>query len=223
MQRVRKLECARLKDWSTIFFVPSVFTEEPTNHVNFATLTQEFHPDGRPVSVCSMYLRWLYGPGARVDDFERHMQIWKNGTELYFFRSTGEKCQSAVVETQDKIQWLWTTFDTFGSIVVSSFEFLQELDALMDSTQILVFRRGDIGKSDLVQVLDPYLERHPKLRIKFECVLFSPKDYGTLKHKNRVQINRAEFSDREPSVSAARQILSKLSDDVREVVNVQYG
>jgi len=41
------------------------------------------HPDGRPMSICSQFLIWGFGPNAVLDT--HLIDIWQHGTELYLF------------------------------------------------------------------------------------------------------------------------------------------
>jgi len=41
------------------------------------------HPDGRPVSICTQYLWWMFGDDAVLDS--QQIDIWQTGTELFLF------------------------------------------------------------------------------------------------------------------------------------------
>jgi len=41
------------------------------------------HPDGRPISICTQFLRWRFGPDTVLDS--HLIDIWQHGTELYVF------------------------------------------------------------------------------------------------------------------------------------------
>lgn len=41
------------------------------------------HPDGRSMSICTQYLRWMFGADAILDS--KQIDIWHSGTELYLF------------------------------------------------------------------------------------------------------------------------------------------
>ena len=204
-----------LSDFTDILFVGS---EAPP--LNVRTLPPEFHSDGRPVSVCARYVQWLYGAGSKVDNVRRHVDLWTGGGKLYLYQSQDRVCQSVVVEDRSQIHTLFDIYDTFGTIVVLNFDMLEHLDDLLDNTQEVSVRSAEL-KPDTPAEIEACLQRHPTLTIKCECVQFSVQNYASVKHKNRVQITRAEFSDGD--LSAARACLSRLSDDVRQIVNVRYG
>jgi hypothetical protein len=222
MQRLKKVHALDFHDFTDVLFVRSLQTDDPQHVVNFIDLPAAFHSDGRRVSACSRYVMWLYGPGSRVDNNARHVEIWTRGGKLYFFKSKNAKCQSVVVEDAKQIGDLFASYDIFGTIVVLQLNMCQQLGDLLDNTQVLLVRATDLLENT-AELLDACLERHQNLKITFECLSLELVNYGSVKHKNRVQINRAQFSDANPNLSAARYFLSKISDDVRQVVNVKYG
>jgi hypothetical protein len=220
MRRVRKVRELNLQKFANIVFVNALHGEEPSEMAQLDDLPPEFHSDGRLVSVCARYVMWLYGAGSRVDNVARHVEIWAAGDTLYFYKSRDRVCHSVVIENASKVRDLFEIYDTFGTIVVNAMDMLPEIEDLLENTQVVVVRPTELKAAT---EFDACLERHPKLTLKCECLKFRVQNHGQVKHKNRVQISRAEFSDADTDLSAARACLARLSEDVRQVVNVKYG